>query len=140
MHLPHHPDGLHPTEDFFDSFPFLLTDLISRMGNSSPVDGAGSISTNVLCNMWGRLETAQVRNKLFRIVGFIRPHCDPSRTGNLSNQFYGTVAFRRSCCCADLGFDDQSVPIFHHHMSQIAEQRFLPSFSICLLYTSDAAD
>src|SRR5258707_14707009 len=67
--LTQQPNRLQPAKDFFHSFALPLTNLITRMARRARIDGTSPILIT-LGHVRGHLASAQVGDKVFRVVSF----------------------------------------------------------------------
>jgi hypothetical protein len=81
--FPDRSDRLAPTEDLFDPFASPLTHVITRMTRGAPVNGGTPVGV-ILSDMRGRLEFAQIVNKIPGVVELVGTDGNPMRAGGHS--------------------------------------------------------
>src|SRR5271154_2384292 len=69
-------DGFDPAEDLHDALTFALADGISVVPRRAFIDRTGAMGMFVLGHMWCRLDRAQRRHQLPRVIVLIAPDRD----------------------------------------------------------------
>src|SRR5215467_13841693 len=69
----HGRDGFHPAKDFFNSFAFVLTDLITRMPDRARIDRRATEPFHILSDMRCNSKLADRGDEATCVVSFISP-------------------------------------------------------------------
>lgn len=119
--LPHQPDGLEPTEDLFDAFPFRLTHSVPGIARRAPsVDRARAPVGLVLGHTRRHSLRPQPGHSGLRVVQLVAAESDPLVTPGVA---FGGAGLR--CHLRDHG---EPRAILHHEMPVKGELRFAAGF------------
>src|SRR5215208_1589895 len=121
--LAQQPHSLQPTEDFFHSFALTLTNFITRV-TSGPLINRAASSLVVLRHVRRHLAGAQISDKVFRVVSFVRTHGDPFLLCSLSQHRQSRFSFGSATGTSQRRIHHQAVAVLHQHVSLISQFRF----------------
>ena len=122
--LPQQPHRLQPAEDFFNSFPFLLTGGIAEVSYGPAVNGTCP-PRRVLGDMGCHLSDPQRIHERRSVIVLISTQRDPSCEGPCVDQGQRRLPFCGPRRRGDRGVDDQAVPVLYQDMAQEAQLRLL---------------
>ena len=89
--------GLDPAKDFFDSFPFALTDHVTFVPRGAGIDRAASPRMFMLCHVRRHRRLFQFGHEVFGVVVLVSAQRHPPRaTRNARRHPQGRIAFRRA--------------------------------------------
>src|SRR4030095_14690713 len=86
--------GLQPAEAFFDTFPLLLADHVTRVTRSAAVDGTAASSSHVLRYVRRHAQVATLAHEFRRVVALVATHAHPSASRNVLQHIQCGIALR----------------------------------------------
>jgi hypothetical protein len=124
--LPHERYRLQPAEAFFDSFPLLLADGVTRMPRGAAINRAAPASSQVLRHLRRHAQMAALLHKTERVEPFVAAHRQRLRAGKPLHHDQRRIAFRCPVRLEDFRVYDQSVAVLHQQISAVTQPGLLP--------------
>src|SRR6266550_654790 len=114
---------LQPAEDLFDSFAFLLANLITVVAGGATVDSRSAISV-VLSHVRRHLQVAQLLHKIMRVVVLVTAQRHSTSAADLCSEGQRRVALGGASRRRHASKDRQAITILHQQMAGVAQLRF----------------
>ena len=124
--LPHERDRLQPAEAFFDPFPLLLADGVTRVPRGAAINRAAPASSQVLRHVWRHAQMAALLHKPERVEPSVTAHRQRLRAGKPLHHDQRRIAFRRTVRLKDFRVHDQSVAVLHQQVPAVTQPGLLP--------------
>src|SRR6266850_2552449 len=114
---------LQPTEDLFDPFALLLTNLIALVARGATIDRRFAIGV-VLGHVRRYLQFAQVFHQRARVIVLVAPQRYSAVAANLCREVQCGVALGGAVRWRHASRDRQAITILHQQMAEVAQLRF----------------
>ena len=118
-HLPHERYRLQPAEAFFDPFPLLLAEGVTRVLRGAAVNRDAPASSQVLRYVRGHAQMAALLHKPDRVESFAAAHRQRLPAGKPLHHDQRRIAFGRPVRPEDFRVHDQSVAVLHQQVPAV---------------------
>src|SRR5206468_2276061 len=114
-------------EHFLNSFSFLLTDLVSRMPGSPPVDGAATATLLVLCDMRCHFHAPHLFYEVLGVISFVGANRHALGAFQSLRHEHRRIALRRAVTPQQLGIYHQPMAVLDQYIAAVGQLGFMPA-------------